>query len=260
MPQFYATCVKKLFTQNQTFIFYIIFLLQNSTPIHTHSLSLSKSVHVFSHIYILSLSQTSCQEIGARVVAMVVYFILSLGLLTLHLSCLCEAPINTNWWWVDSSGFHGNTTFLCYAQSGKKVFKQHNALLEAPNKLCALWEWSKSCLGNFQYYPKNSYWNSQKIQKYITQFLATFIFHKNNRPHLHPPKKKKKHFQSSPNTQDPNTNIKIETKITKTDIRKHIFICVHPGFRSLQIEMKHTNLYVKFFFVLFYVNYTHWYP
>ena len=46
MPQFYATCVKKLFTQNQTFIFYIIFLLQNSTPIHTHSLSLSKSVHV----------------------------------------------------------------------------------------------------------------------------------------------------------------------------------------------------------------------
>ena len=184
--------VARNFSRKTKLLFFILFFcFKTQHPFtHTLSLSLSQSVHVFSHI--LSLSQISCQEIGARVAAMVVYFILPLGLLTLHLSCLSEAPINTNWWWVDSSGFHGNTTFLCYAQSGKKVFKQHNALLEAPNKLCALWEWSKSCLGNFQYYPKNSYWNSQKIQKYITQFLATFIFHKNNRPHLHPPKKKKK--------------------------------------------------------------------
>ena len=180
--------VSRNFSRKTKLLFFILFFCFKTQHPFTHTLSLSKSVHVFSHI--LSLSQTSCQEIGARVAAMVVYFILSLGLLTLHLSCLCEAPINTNWWWVDSSGFHGNTTFLCYAQSGKKVFKQHNTLLEAPNKLCALWEWSKSCLGNFQYYPKNSYWNSQKIQKYITQFLATFIFHKNNKPHLHPKKKK----------------------------------------------------------------------
>ena len=253
MPHSDATCGEILFTPNQTFIFYIIFPLQHSTPIQTLSLICPR---LLSYSLPLSNRLSGDWSKGGGYGGL----FHSLGLLTLHLSCLCEALINTNWWWLDNLGFHGNTTFLCYAQSGKKVFKQHNALLEAPNKLCALWEWSKSCLGNFQYYPKNSYWNSQKIQKYITQFLATFIFHKNNRPHLHPPKKKKKHFQSSPNTQDPNTNIKIETKITKTDIRKHIFICVHPGFRSLQIEMKHTNLYVKFFFVLFYVNYTHWYP
>ena len=44
MPQSYATCGEKLFTQNQTFIFYIIFLLQHSTPIQTHTFSLSLSL------------------------------------------------------------------------------------------------------------------------------------------------------------------------------------------------------------------------
>ena len=77
----------------------------------------------------------------------------------------------------------------------------YHDLSQTPQKweLCALWEWSKSCLGNFQHYPKNSYWNSQRIQKYITQFLATFIFHTRttNPTFTKFKKKKKKKFKSS---------------------------------------------------------------
>ena len=81
--------------------------------------------------------------------------------------------------------------------SGSKA--AYHDLSQTPQKweLCALWEWSKSCVGNFQHYPKNSYWNSQRIQKYITQFLATFIFHTRTTNPTFTKFKKKKKFKSS---------------------------------------------------------------
>ena len=111
----------------------------------------------------------------------------------------------------------------------------YHDLSQTPQKweLCALWEWSKSCLGNFQHYPKNSYWNSQRIQKYITQFLDTFIFHTRTTNPTFTKFKKKLRFPILTYNQDPNAKVKTETNNTKTDI----FTCVHPWSQSSALAL-----------------------
>ena len=145
--------VARYFSRQTKLLFFILFFRFNTQHPFRHSLS---SVRVFSHI--LSLSQTCCLEIGARAAAMVVYFILWVFLL-----CISHASVRLRS--IQTSGGLITWVFTVILP----FYVMHNLYLE--KKFSSDTMHSSRLQINFVH-------SGNEIQKYITQFLATFIFPK----------------------------------------------------------------------------------